>query len=41
MLDHFFGTHDAWLKLGGTQGYIDSKKPGGNVLNNDFRAKAS
>ena len=31
-LDHFFGTMDAWLDIGGVEGYI-AKKRQGNVLN--------
>ena len=34
-LDHTFGTMDAWLRLGGVEGYLAKKKAGsfGNVLN--------
>lgn len=31
-LDHFFGTMDAWLDIGGVEGYI-AKKRSGSVLN--------
>lgn len=36
-LDHFFGTMDAWLRQGGTPGYVAAKRQGvvGNVLRND------
>jgi sterol desaturase/sphingolipid hydroxylase (fatty acid hydroxylase superfamily) len=36
-IDHFFGTMDAWLRVGGTPGYVGTKREGvvGNVLRND------
>ena len=43
-LDHFFGTMDAWLAMGGVEGYIRRKKKGvptGNVLRNDYVAVAA
>lgn len=43
-LDHIFGTMDAWVAMGGVEGYIAKKKlgaPTGNVLRNDFVGKKS
>lgn len=37
-LDHFFGTMDAWMELGGVEGYI-AKKRSGSVLNPVLLAK--